>query len=147
MAITKKLSIIIIFMLCAISTFAQTYMIQCESVTVSNYNKYTKTWNDFGKPTENDCIITVNPEKNVVTISNGYKDAFKLIIVIEELKGKDPNDGDPYRRFVYIAIDKEGRSLRIVLTYYDSGVRTLTVVYNDIRYQYQGHLIDFNTET
>jgi hypothetical protein len=133
------LSFIVFFFVVCIN--AQTYTIQSFNKMTRYYDERKERWVEWSKPAPIDVKIVFNIDNRIVTFDNVYKDEFQLLSLINESKGADINDGDPWTSLAYNSTDKDGRKATISLQSFNSGVQLVIINYNNIRYVYKGILI------
>jgi hypothetical protein len=142
----KKLLLLTTFLLiviCASAQESKVLLIKATSVATRWFDKSTQTWKEWSEWQECDLIIRIDMEKYSIHIPNKWDDAFKILEVIQETSGTDPNDSDNYKETFFSAIDKEGVKCHISMRTYDSGTKQIYCLYKNCSYGYQGRIIEF----
>lgn len=143
----KKLFTIIALIMLSISAMTQVHVIQTELARVQMYSSDIEAFEPWCDVIDSDVIIKIDVSNDLISIDNNYDDRFKILSVSKTINGKDSDDGDPWAGTIFNAIDNDGVKLKVFVQVFDSGPIAVLVSYINIRYKYQGHLINFNAST
>ena len=138
----KKYIVLSILLLISLTINAQVIIIQTSLVAHSSYNTSLTKWDDWSEWLDCSVTIRVDTPKDIITIDNKFDDAFKVLKQLEINKAYD-KDGDHYTEFIYKCIDKEYINCLIQVRSYDNKIIMFICNYNNIRYCYQGKVIEF----
>jgi hypothetical protein len=128
----KKAFTLLVATLLTLSSFAQldkAYMIQ-----VARYNKTIGDWK-WDEPENVNLRFTI--ETNYIKIHDEYGTKLWTYEDLGEKSGYD-DDGDSYKKHVWLAYDEKNRKCRFTMLWYTSGVKlvTYTIQYSDIAFRY-----------
>ena len=133
----KKTFIFLVAILLTLAATAQkAYMMQ-----VARYSKTAENWK-WDEPDNVNLRITI--ENNYVKIHDEYGTKLWTYEDLGEKSGYD-DDGDAYKKHVWMAYDEKNRKCRFTMLWYTNEVRlvTYTIQYNDIAFRYY---ISFESE-
>lgn len=128
----KKLLFVLLGLIITLSSYAQ--LDRAYSLQVAKYNKTTGIW-VWGDPTDVDLRFTF--EGSYIRIHDEYGTRIWTYEDLGETSGYD-DDGDSYKKHVWMAYDEKNRKCRFTMLWYTSGVKlvTYTVQYNDYAFRY-----------
>lgn len=128
----KKLLCLLLGAMLTLSSYAQ--LDRAYSLQVAKYNKITGVW-VWGDPTDVDLRFTF--EGSYIRIHDEYGTRLWTYEDLGETGGYD-DDGDSYKKHVWMAYDEKNRKCRFTMLWYTSGVKlvTYTVQYNDYAFRY-----------
>lgn len=128
----KKLLFVLLGLIITLSSYAQ--LDRAYSLQVAKYNQTTGAW-VWGDPTDVDLRFTF--EGSYIRIHDEYRTRLWTYEDLGETSGYD-DDGDSYKKHVWMAYDEKNRKCRFTMLWYTSGVKLViyTVQYNDYAFRY-----------